>query len=105
MKAKKAVKKLMKVEALISNISEQYAAKHSRVRDLLEAAKDSVILAKDAVKLQVSRSVKNRPVKAKRPTPQRVSAKRRKRTAIAASTGDQRKTVQAVTVRRLRRTA
>jgi hypothetical protein len=102
MKAKKAVKKLMKVEALLSNISELYAAKHSRVRDLLDAAKDSVVRAKDAVKVQVSRSVKHRPLK---PKPQRSTAKRRKRPPVATSGGAKRKGVQAVAVRRLSQTA
>ena len=102
MKAKKAVKKLMKVETLISNISELYAAKHSRVRELLDSAKDSVVRAKDAVKVQVSRSVKHRPVKAKA---QRHTVKRRKPQAAVARTGAKRKSVQAVTIRRLRQTA
>lgn len=103
MKAKKAVKKLMRVEALLSNISELYAAKHSRVRDLLDAARDSVVRAKDAVKVQVSRSVKHRPLKEK---PQRPTAKRRKRPPVATkSTGAKRKGVQTVAVRRLSQTA
>jgi predicted lipid-binding transport protein (Tim44 family) len=50
MKTKKAVKKLNKVEALLSSIIDQYdAGDHARLREALTSAKQSVRLAQKTV--------------------------------------------------------
>ena len=49
MKAKKAVKKLDKVVAILSDTLKQYAPSDRHVRELLDAAKASVVRAKAAV--------------------------------------------------------
>jgi hypothetical protein len=54
MKATKAVKKLARIEALLSNVSERYAASDHSIQEVLQDAKDSVIRAKEAVSLQAS---------------------------------------------------
>ena len=47
MKAKKAVKRLTRVEVLLSNIIEQYAGNGHRVKELLDSAKESVVRARE----------------------------------------------------------
>ena len=54
MKAKKALKRLIRVEALLSNVLKQYAASDHRVRELLDSAKASVVSAKKTMSLRVS---------------------------------------------------
>jgi hypothetical protein len=54
MKAKKALKRLIRVEALLSNVLDQYAASDHRVRELLDSAKASVVNAKKTMSLRAS---------------------------------------------------
>jgi hypothetical protein len=54
MKAIKALKRLTKAEALLSNVIERYAASGHSIQEVLQNAKASVIRAKDAVGLQAS---------------------------------------------------
>ena len=83
MKAKKAAKRLTRVEMLLSNVIDQYAASQDSVRELLDSARASVIQAKDAVSQQ-SAPAKKPPVKAEEPRRRRLSAAGRKRLSIAA---------------------
>ena len=65
MKAKKAVKRLGKVESLLSNVIDQYVPSVDSVRELLDSAKASVVRAMEAVSLQSSTGApKKPPVKA-----------------------------------------
>ena len=67
MKANKALKRLSKVEALLSDVTERYSASAPQIRELLRDAKAAVIRAKEAVSLQASPETgKNRPAKGAR---------------------------------------
>src|SRR5260370_21879594 len=54
MKANKALKRLAKIEALISDVTERYSASVPHVRDVLQDAKAAVARAKEAVRLRAS---------------------------------------------------
>lgn len=56
MKVKKAVKKLDKVVAILSDVIKQYAPTERKVRELLGAAKSSVVRAKAALNSPVSKT-------------------------------------------------
>ena len=108
MKAKKALKRLKKVETLLSNVIEQYAARDGRVRDLLGTARASVARAKDSVHLKVARGARKPPVKAQESRQRHITAEGRKRLSLAAKKRwalAKRKGVHAVTGRPLRKTA
>jgi hypothetical protein len=108
MKAKKAVKRLTRVEALLSNVIEQYAASQTRVRDLLDSAKESVSRARTTVSLLVSKSAKKRAGKAGKPKRRHLTAKGMKRRSLAAKkrlAATKRKGVQAETQEPLIKTA
>jgi hypothetical protein len=66
MKTKKAVKRLDKVVAILSDIIKQYAPTERHVRDLLGAAKASVDRAKTAVSSPASKTAPKAPATAKR---------------------------------------
>jgi hypothetical protein len=69
MKAKKALKRLAKIEALMSGVAERYSASATHVREVLQDAKTAVIRAKEAVSLQASSGTsKHPPVKHSEPT-------------------------------------
>ena len=83
MKAKKAVKRLAKVEAILSNVIDQYASENG-VRKMLDLAKASVVRAKETVGIEGSpKPVKKPPVKAKE-SKRRISAEGRRRLSLAA---------------------
>ena len=109
MKAKKAVKRLGKVETLLSSVIDQFAASVDGVRDLLDSAKGSVIRAVEAVNSHSSTAApKKPPVKAQEPKRKGLSAQGRKRLSIAAKKRwaiAKRKGVSAVTGRPLSKTA
>jgi hypothetical protein len=54
MTAKKAVKRLTRVEALLSKVVDQCAGNGHRVKELLDAAKKSVVRARVTFKAQAS---------------------------------------------------
>jgi len=54
MKANKALKRLAKIEALISDLMERYSASAPHIREVLQDAKAAVTRAKEAVSLQSS---------------------------------------------------
>ena len=95
MKANKALRRLTKIESLMSDVTQRYSA-NALVREVLQDAKAAVNRAKDAVGLQQASSgmPKNAPVKHPKPTSQQtpeLSKPKRKltaagRKAIAAAT-------------------
>ena len=80
MKAIKALKRLTKAEALLSNVIERYVASGHSIQEVLQDAKASVIRAKDAVGLQAS------PRKSKKTSVKAGSPKRRRSAAIKGTT-------------------
>ena len=61
MKANKALKRLAKIEALISDVTERYSASAPHVRDVLQDAKAAVARAKEAMRLRAFK--KSAPIK------------------------------------------
>ena len=108
MKAKKALKRLNKVEALLSNVINQCPANRRGLRELLGAAKASVVRAKKTVNLRASETPKKPPAKAEHSKSGHLSAEGRKRISLAAKkrwARAKRKGVNAVTGRPLSKTA
>jgi colicin import membrane protein len=66
MKANKALKRLSKIEALLSDVTERYSASGPHIRELLRDAKAAVIRAKKAVQAS-SGTATNPPVKHSQP--------------------------------------
>jgi hypothetical protein len=58
MKANKALKRLAKIEALMSDLTERYSASAPHLRKVLQDAKAAVARAKEAVSLEVSSGTK-----------------------------------------------
>jgi len=58
MKANKALKRLMKIESLMSAVAERYSASAPHLRTVLKDAADAIARAKQAVKLQASSGTK-----------------------------------------------
>jgi hypothetical protein len=108
MKAKKALKRLTRVETLLTNVIEQYASNESDVRELLDSAKASVGRAKETVDLKAApKAVKKPPVKAGN-SKRRLTAEGRKKLSLAAKKRwaiAKRNGVSAVTGRPLSKTA
>ena len=68
MKTNKALKRLAKIEALISKVTERSSASAPHIRELLRDAKAAVTRAKEAVSLQKSAGkAKNPPVEHSEP--------------------------------------
>ena len=108
MKAKKALKRLNKVEALLSNVIEQCPASARGLRELLESATSSVLRAKEAVSARVAKAARKPPTRAEASTRGRLSADGRRRISLAAKkrwVEAKRRGVNAVTGRRLSKTA
>ena len=106
MKSKKALKRLEKVEAILSNVIDQYTASENGVREKLDTAKASVVRAKESMQAP-PKAAKKPPVKAKE-SGRRLSAEGRKKLSIAAKKRwaiAKRKGVSAVTGRALSQTA
>ena len=67
MKANKALRRLAKIEALISDVAERYSSA-PHIRKVLQDAKAAVTRAKEAVSLQASSgTAKNPPMKRSKP--------------------------------------
>jgi|SRR5258705_9886179 hypothetical protein len=110
MKAKKAVKRLARVEALLAGVLDQFSDGKQALRKLLDSAKGSVARAKEEIHLQTAPSAeKKAPVQAKAVTRRRrISAAGRKRISVAAKkrwAAAKRKGVHAITGQRLSKTA
>jgi len=105
MKAKKALKRLVKAEEILSNVIDQYAGQTS-VKELLGTAKASVARAKAAVdsKAVAAKAAKKPPAKAEKSRRGGLTAEGRKKLSIAAKkrwATAKRKGVHAVTGRPL----
>ena len=108
MKAKKALKRLNKVESLLADVIEQFPDSARGLRDLLDSARSSVVRAKETVGARVARAAKKPPVRAQQSGAGRLSAEGRKRISLAAKRRwalAKRKGVHAVTGRKLSKTA
>jgi hypothetical protein len=106
MKTKKALKRLNKVVALLSNVIDKLPDRKGGLGDVLDSAKANVVRAAKMVHSQPS----NGAVKRKAPanTEGRQSALGRKKTSVTAtkrSEADKRKGVNSATGRRLSKTA
>src|SRR5215831_16079076 len=84
MKAKKALKRLTRVEELLSTVIDQYAAGEPRMREMLNDAKESVFRAKETVSQVSQSSARKPPVKADQPKRGGLTAAGRKRISLAA---------------------
>jgi len=108
MKAKKALKRLTRVETLLSDVVDQYAAIEPDVRALLDSAKASVVRARETVDVKVSpKAAKKPPVKAEK-SKVGLTAEGRKKLSLAAKKRwaiAKRKGISAVTGRPLSKTA
>jgi len=105
MKAKKALKRLNKVESLLSNVIDQFPDSARGLRDLLDAARSSVVRARETVGARLARAAKKPPARAHE---SRLSAEGRKRISLAAKRRwalAKRNGVHAVTGRKLSKTA
>jgi hypothetical protein len=108
MKAKKALKRLNKVETILSIVIDQCPTSSRGLRELLDSARSSVVRAKGAVNARVARAAKKPPARAQESTQDRLSAEGRKRISLAAKkrwTKAKRKGINAVTGRPLSKTA
>jgi hypothetical protein len=108
MKAKKALKRLNKVETILSNVIDQCPASSRGLRDLLDSARASVVRAKGAVNARLTRAAKKPPARAQESARSRLSADGRKRISLAAKrrwAEAKRKGMNAVTGRPLSKTA
>jgi hypothetical protein len=108
MKAKKALKRLTRVEALLSDVVDQYDAIEPSARELLDSAKASVVRAKETVDVKASaKAAKKPPAKAEKSKPG-LTAEGRKKLSLAAKKRwaiAKRKGISAVTGRPLSKTA
>jgi len=81
MKARKAIKRLQRVETLLGNVIDQYDSGTKEVKDLLDAARSSVA---SATKALADTPVKKPPAKAEQNGARRFSKAARKRLSLAA---------------------
>src|SRR5271156_1432768 len=109
MKAKKAVKRLNKIEELLSEVIDQFPKSTNGLGELLGSAKAAVIQAKTAVNSQNSpRAAKKQPARAEIATQRRLTAEGRTRISMAAKKRwavAKRKGMNAVTGRPLSKSA
>ena len=106
MKAKKALKRLNKVETILSDVIDQCPASARGLRGLLDSARSSVVRAKGVVHARVA--AKKPPARANQATRGGLSAEGRKRISLAAKkrwAQAKRKGMNAVTGRPLSKTA
>lgn len=108
MKAKKAVKRLTRVETLLSNVIDGFAAGERAVKELLDSAKTAVVRARKTLSLKASPVVEKKPPVRARSGKSRLTAEGRKKLSLAAKkrwAEAKRKGVSAVTGRPLAKTA
>ena len=99
MKAKKALRRLTKVETLLSNVIDQFPLNQDGLGDLLDSAKTAVARARKTVKSHLSSAIAG-----KLPA----STEGRKKVAVAARrrvAATKRKGMTVASPRRLRKTA
>ena len=109
MKAKKAIKRLSKVESILANVINEFSDNKNGLRELLDSAKTSIVRAKKTVGLQESsKADKKPPAKADKSQRSRLSAEGRKNISLAAKKRwalAKRQGMNAVTGRKLKKTA
>jgi len=108
MKAKKAVKRLNRVEALLSNVIDGFAEGERAVKELLDNAKAAVVRARKTVNVKTATVAEKKPPVKARTAKSRITAEGRKKLSIAAKkrwAAAKRKGVSAVTGRALAKTA
>ncbi len=104
MKAKKAIKRLNKVESILANVINQFSESSNGLRELLDSAKTSIVQAKKTVGRQESPRATKKPQTAAK----RLSTEGRRNISLAAKRRwalAKRKGMNAVTGRRLKKTA
>jgi hypothetical protein len=84
MKANKALKRLAKIEALISDVTERYSASESQIRDVLQYAKAAVVRARETVQAS-SGMAKKSPVKHSQPPSKTVPEPSRPKRKLSAA--------------------
>ena len=107
MKSKKALKRLNKVESMLSRVIDSCPASARGLRELLDSAKASVCRAMEVVNARVAQAARKPPARSPE-SRQGLSAEGRKRISLAAKKRwavAKRKGVHAVTGRRLNRRA
>lgn len=77
MKAKKALKRLAKIKALISDVTERYSASAPHLREVLHEATAAIGRATEAVSLQVSSRTKAATAKAVRGVKKATSSRKK----------------------------
>ena len=108
MKAKKALKKLNKVEALLSNVIKAFPSSENGLGELLGTAKTTIERAIESVSASTEGTATKSTARAKKASSRRLSAMARKRRSIAAkkrSAAAKRNRVHAATDQRLSKTA
>jgi hypothetical protein len=87
MKAQKAMKRLAKIEALMSDVTERYSTSAPNIRKALQDAKTAVTRAKNALNsLAASDTAKDAPVKQSKPTPKVKRKATAKKAAVKRAT-------------------
>jgi hypothetical protein len=76
MKTNKALKRLTKIEALMSAVTERYSASAPHIREALDDAKAAVTRAKQAVSLQASSETAKQSKPSSKATPETSKRKR-----------------------------
>ena len=79
MKAKKALKRLHRVETILTTVIDQYAARKRGLRDLLDTAKATVVRATETLSTSPS-TVKKPPAKADQSRQRKVTTVKRQGT-------------------------
>jgi hypothetical protein len=84
MKANKALKRLARIEELMSEVTDRFTAGAPSIREALLDAKDAVTRAKEAVRLHVSSTATNSPVKSSKPVSKSTPGLRRGKQKLSA---------------------
>ena len=108
MKAKKAIKRLTKAEALLSGVLDQFSGSEEKVRGLIETARTSVVEAKTGIDRQASPKAAKKPPARAAEAKSRLTPAGRKRISVAAKkrwAAAKRNGVHAATGRPLTKTA
>lgn len=108
MKAKKAIKRLAKAEALLSGVLDQFSGSAEKVRGLIETARTSVAEAKSGIDRQPAPKATKKPPASAGESKSRLSAEGRKKISLAAKkrwAAAKRNGVHAATGRPLAKTA
>jgi hypothetical protein len=108
MKARKALKRLTKVESLLSNIIDGVADPSNGLGDLLASAKESVQRAKKDMSHASDTGSRKPPMRAGAPNASRLTSEGRKKISLAAKkrwASARRKGVNPITGERLKKSA